>query len=200
MRTIILSVAHAPQSQGATFGGLSEYGISLPLSTRVAALLEYGGNRVEFFDMGGKHPEWSYTGKVLHNKAQQVNSIAYAMKRQGCESLAVELHLNSVTTKPGTSVLYASGSSAGAACARVVQDTLVEGLERGVHWYGPNNGLIETPGPYYGPDKRVTFLHKTEPPAIIVELDSMVNAAWFADNIDDAALCVAVALQRAAEV
>ena len=187
----ILSVSHSPQKQGAIYEGESEYLLSQPITELVRNIMIDDGRSACMIDVGRDNPKLSYSREVLPRKAKRVNDIASSM---AVNSFCCEIHLNSPGSKAGTAVLYHQDSTTGERIARRIQSLLEGFMGRGRYWNG-QGGVISVPGPFWSSEnKRLTFLSDTEPPAIIIELDSIRFGRWFREHIPFVSMCVANAL------
>jgi hypothetical protein len=185
---IIISAAHAPEYQGASFGVHTEYLVSSFLSSIVNRKIISAFSASRFFDLGVEMMKSGASyDQILRRKVERVNDIASISKTKN--SFCVEIHLNSLGNE-GTCCMYCAGSQKGEAIANFIQARLEDEIGFGRHWHG----AFERPGKYGG---GITFLSDTIIPALIIEIDSISNASRVISQTDLITTSVANALIEA---
>ncbi len=147
MTDVIISIAHSPYATDqAQSGPYIEYIMSLVWSTFVAQELKHKGISYLVIDVANKT-----------TKANTINANNY--------KLAIEIHFNSFKdeTVRGAETLYDPDSKLGLIYAEIMQNQLT---------HLPNRDRGIKPGWYRGEEPtRISFLHDTKPPALIIEPD-----------------------------
>lgn len=190
MKTILLSVAHAPQSPGVESSALTEYAVSQRITREVYAALQKARYPAKMIDVGEEQPHREYS-LIKDLKCQRINELAEAAG----ESLAVELHLQ---RGEGTAILYWHRSTEGEAVAQVILPILMAGIGQGQHW----RGMIPCPNPTYWPESPQYcpfFIADTDCPALMIELGSITRGMDWLDRAETIGSVVARALMEAAK-
>ena len=169
--------------------GVSEYMISKPLTERVGQILEEKGFEVV----------WIENGHHSRVKAPAVNREAAARNNN---ALLVEFHMNMQVTESGggkgSGVYHHHNSPKGQAMARILMGKM-ESWGRGYLWKGGSApGLIPNPSAFRS--SRLTLIHFTTPPAMIVELDSIDFHGWVTEQQEMIAQDLAAGLMECAEL
>ena len=156
MKHVIISIGHDANSQGASYGNITEY--------------SYNSNLVEYMkEAVYSHPEKSvifhFVDTTLRHTVIKINELVAEYGKDNC--IAIELHLNSSRSiAHGCETLYFPFSKTSKKLATRFNDDL---YERAWHFVGPNRGA--KPGWYQGIKNGTLlyFLHRTACPALIIE-------------------------------